>query len=286
MDRTERKVELRDGRSLGYAEYGRPEGSPVFYFHGFPGTRISWPAFDPGDSASRVKARIIAVDRPGMGLSGFKRGRTLLNWPDDVAELAERLKLDRFAVLGISGGGPYAAACAFKIPERLTSAAIVCGMGPPEAPGCTDGTSWTFPGEFSVLRRLLLSLASMTVRKTPDKFIAQMMESVSVPDAALLRSHPEVAKAIVADWQEAFRPGICAVDHESAIYSRPWGFQLQDIDSDVHLWHGEQDQNVVGSVGHYVADAIPNCRATFLADEGHFSVIFNRIEQILRVLVA
>ena len=75
MDRTDQLVELRDGRSLGYTEYGRRGGRPVFYFHGFPGSRIGWPAFDPSDSASRVKARIIAVDRPGMGLSSFKSGR-------------------------------------------------------------------------------------------------------------------------------------------------------------------------------------------------------------------
>jgi pimeloyl-ACP methyl ester carboxylesterase len=278
------QVQLQDGRMLGYAEYGAPDGKPIFYFHGLPGSRISWPAFDPHGSASTLNARLIAVDRPGIGLSDFKRGRGLLDWPDDVIELADLLKLDRFAVLGISGGGPCAAACAFKIPERLTSTGIVCGMGPIEAPGCTEGASWIFPGKSSVVRRLLLMLTSLAIRKKPDKFISQMNEAVSAPDRALLESHPELANRITDDWREAFRSGIGGTHQESALYARPWGFQLEDITAEVHLWHGEKDDNVVCSVGRYVADTIPNCYPTFFEDEGHFSVIYNHIEEILSVL--
>jgi pimeloyl-ACP methyl ester carboxylesterase len=283
-NRTNQQVRLRDGRMLGFAEYGAPNGKPIFCFHGFPGSRIGWPAFDPNGSAATLDARVVAIDRPGMGLSDFQRGREILDWPDDVIELADLLKLDQFAVLGISGGGPYAAACAFKIPERLTSTGIVCGMGPIEAPGIKDGASWIFPGKSSVFRRLLLMLISMAVRKSPDKFISQMTDAVSAPDRAVLESHPELANHIVDDWREAFRSGIGGTHQESALYTRPWGFQLQDVTAGVHLWHGEQDNNVVCSVGHYVADAIPNCQSTFFADEGHFSVIYNHIEEILGVL--
>jgi len=144
-ERSNKQIKLKDGRMLGYAEYGAPEGKPVFYFHGFPGSRLDWPFSDADDSATQLNARIIAVDRPGMGLSDFKRGREIRDWPDDVAEVSDMLQLDRFAVLGISGGGPYAASCAYKIPERLTAMAIVSGMGPFEAPHMKDGTSWTIP---------------------------------------------------------------------------------------------------------------------------------------------
>jgi pimeloyl-ACP methyl ester carboxylesterase len=88
-----------------------------------------------------ANARIIAADRPGYGLSGFERGRRMLDWPVDVSALVDALQFDRFAVLGISGGGPYAAACAFKIPGRLAAAGVVSGMGPPAAPGMKDGAS-------------------------------------------------------------------------------------------------------------------------------------------------
>jgi pimeloyl-ACP methyl ester carboxylesterase len=283
---TDQQIQLRDGRMLGYAEYGAPDGKPALYFHGLPGSRISWPPFDPHGAAARLGARIVAIDRPGMGRSDFKPGREILDWPDDVVELADQLKLDRFAMLGISGGGPYAAACAFKIPERLTSTAIVCGMGPTEAPGCKEGASWIFPGKSSVVRRLLLMLISLAVRKNPERFVSQMNEAVSTPDKALLNNHPELSHKLVEDWREAFRSGISGTHQESALCARPWGFQLHDITAEVHLWHGKQDENVVCSVGRYVADAIPNCHATFVEDEGHFSIIYNHIEEILGVLIA
>ena len=150
-DNTSTTIKLKDGRLLGYAEYGAPEGKPVFYFHGFPGSRLDWLLCD-ASAAAELNIRIIAIDRPGMGLSDFKRGREILDWPDDVVELADVLQVDRFAVLGISGGGPYACACAFKISERLTTTAIVCGMGPSEAPGAKEGISWFYPGKPSVIR--------------------------------------------------------------------------------------------------------------------------------------
>ena len=103
-DNTSKTTRLKDGRLLGYAEYGTPEGKPVFYFHGFPGSRLDWMLFDPDDTATKLNARIISIDRPGMGLSDFKRGREILDWPDDVIEMADTLQVDRFAVLGISGG--------------------------------------------------------------------------------------------------------------------------------------------------------------------------------------
>jgi len=95
-DNTSKTIKLKDGRLLGYAEYGAPEGKPIFYFHGFPGSRLDWPLFDTADAiAARLNARIIAVDRPGTGLSDFKRDRKILDWPDDVIELADALQIDR-----------------------------------------------------------------------------------------------------------------------------------------------------------------------------------------------
>ena len=144
--RTNQQVKLRDGRMLGYAEYGSPDGKPVFYFHGFPGSRLDWLLTDPDNTAAEQNARIIAVDRPGMGLSDYQRGRKIADWPDDVIELANALQVDSFSVLGISGGGPYAVSCAFGIGDRLARCGIVCGMGPADAPGMKDGVSWTLPG--------------------------------------------------------------------------------------------------------------------------------------------
>jgi len=108
-------IQLRDGRTLGYAEYGSSEGKPLFYFHGHPGSRFE--ARFLAEQAAQVGVRLIGIDRPGMGLSSFKARRRLLDWPDDVVELADSLHLDRFAVVGFSGGGPYTLACAYKVPS-------------------------------------------------------------------------------------------------------------------------------------------------------------------------
>jgi len=285
-DLTNQQIKLRDGRSLGYVEYGNPDGKPVFCLHGFPGSRLDWTYFSDACRPEDLNARIIVADRPGMGLSDFKSGRKLLDWPDDMVELADALQLDRFAVLGISGGGPYAAACAYKIPERLTTTAIVCGMGPSEAPGSKEGAAWIFPGKSSMIRRLILMLTSMGVRKNPDRVQSQMTEGIKGPDKVLFLDKPELAKKIIDSWREAFRSGIAGVHHEAALYTRPWQFRLQDIPVEVHLWHGEQDDNVPISVGHYVADAIPKCHATFVENEGHFSLPYKYLREYLSVLVA
>ena len=283
-ERTNQQIKLKDGRSLGYVEYGVPEGKPVFYFHGFPGSRSDWMLFDPNDSAAELNARIIAIDRPGMGLSDFKHGRKILDWPDDVVELADVLQIDHFAVLGISGGGPYACACALKISKRLTAAAIVCGMGPSEAPGAKKGISWFYPGKPSVIRRLILMLTSMGVRKNPDQFLSRSKEMLPQPDKLLL-DQPELAKAYIDTVGEAFRSGIGGVYHEAKLYTRPWGFRLQDIPVETHLWHGELDVNVPVSVGHYVADAIPKCHSTFLKEEAHLSLPYYHIQEILGTMI-
>ena len=283
-NRTDQTIKLKDGRLLGYAEYGDPEGKPVFYFHGLPGSRLDWPFSDADDSAAQLNARIIAVDRPGMGLSDFKRDRKILDWPDDVIELADALQVDRFAVLGISGGGPYACTCAFKIPERLSATAIVCGMGSAEAPGMKKGVSWTIPGKSSIMRRILLMLFDMGLRKNPDQFVSRSKATFPEPDRLLL-DQPEMTKVYISMLREAFRSGIKGVHHEAKLYTRPWQFRLEDIPVEVHLWHGELDVNVPISVGRYVADAIPNCHATFLKDEAHISLPHNHIRDILSILI-
>lgn len=284
--RIDQFLTLTDGRRLGYSEYGAPDGKPIFLFHGFPGSRISWPAFDPDELCTKLHARIIAIDRPGYGISDDKRSRALLDWPEDVLQVASALSLDQFAVLGVSGGGPYALACAFKIPERLTAVATVCGMGPGAAPGSKEGASWLYPRMPAIVRWPVLMLMAMLVRKKSEMFVSMMNDAVSKPDQELLQAHPELATAIVEDWQEAFRSGIGGVHQESALYSRPWGFMLEDITTKVHLWHGEKDNNVSISVGRYVAQGIPDCHASFSENEGHFSIIYNQLEDILKVLVA
>jgi len=279
-------LRLRDGRLLGYAEYGDPEGKPAFFFHGMPGSRLE--ARFGHDAAKKLGLRVIAIDRPGYGLSDFKPRRTFLDWPDDVVELAGALNVDRFAVAGVSGGGPYVAACALKIPQRLTAAGIISGVGPFEVPGATEGMSQRNRFIFGMARRLpwLVNLPywlmAQGARRFPDRAISLMMRSLPEPDKAVL-ARPEIRALFMEDTAEAFRSGGRGAAWECVLYARPWGFRLEDIRMEVHLWQGEVDVNVPPSMGRYQAEAIPNCRATFYPGEGHLLII-DRIEEILAAL--
>ena len=174
--------------------------------------------------------------------------------------------------------------CAFKIPERLTATAIVCGMGPAEAPGSKEGASWILPGKPSLIRRLIMILSSMGVHKNPDQFLSRSKESLSEPDRLLL-DQPNMAKAYIDTVREAFRSGIRGANQEATLYTRPWRFRLQDITTEIYLWHGELDLSVPISVGRYVSNAIPNCHATFLKDEAHISLPHNHIREIISILI-
>jgi pimeloyl-ACP methyl ester carboxylesterase len=134
---TDNILRLRDGRALGYAQYGDPGGPPIFFFHGSPGSRIQ--RHPDASIARELGARIITMDRPGYGLSDFQPARTLLDWPADVAQLADALGIDHFAAIGLSGGGPYLLACAYAMPDRLCSAIVVSGMGPLDEPDALEG---------------------------------------------------------------------------------------------------------------------------------------------------
>lgn len=136
-------VQLPDGRQIGYQEYGDRQGSPVFFFHGWLGSRLD---FAPNDEIARnLGVRVIAVDRPGCGSSDFKEDRRLLDWPDDVSELADALGFDQFSICGHSFGGSYVAACAHRLAARVRSAAIVAGISPlfkGATRGCRGSPVW------------------------------------------------------------------------------------------------------------------------------------------------
>jgi len=281
-------LRLEDGRLLGYAVYGDPEGWPIFYFHGFPGSRLEAQLADR--VAARMGIRLIALDRPGFGLSDFKPRRTIFEWPDDVVKIADALGINRFATVGVSGGGPYAAACALKIPQRLTAVAIVCGLGPLDTPNGTDRMIRTNHLIFFLGRRLpwlaKISLwrIAYQVRRNPEGTLRRMIVALPDPDKAVL-ARPEVKTAMKDNVVEAFRGGSRGAACELLLYTRPWGFLLQDIATRVNLWHGEQDVSVPPTMGQYQARTIPNCRAIFYPGEGHFSLVINHMEEVLSGLL-
>ncbi len=264
-------LQLRDGRRLCFAEYGDPSGSPVMLFHGNPSSRLSW-GLIPG-SPFRDHVRLIAPDRPGFGRSDFQPGRQLLDWPDDVCELADFLGLSRFALLGISGGGPAALACAWKIPDRLTAVGVVSSPCPTDVPGATTGMSRTNRAIFFLachapgLIRLNMTYLAYLARR--DRLLERLVYKMADADKALL-SRPEIRRYLSAGFAEALRQGGRGSAHEIIInHGRPWGFSLEEIEIEVHLWQGEDDPSVPPSMGRYLARALPRCHATFIPGAGH-----------------
>jgi pimeloyl-ACP methyl ester carboxylesterase len=235
---------------------------------------------------------MIAVDRPGYGLSDFQPGRRILDWPIDVLRLADSLGLERFAVLGVSGGGPYAAVCAAKLPARVMKASLVCSVGPVDRPGAMR--------EMDAYNRRLLFLARtvpglVRLLAGPVIRVFWRYEKDVLPPSLLARlperdqrtiERTELRQTLMASWQEAFRAGTRGMVYDGCLYAQPWGFELEEIVSPVQLWHGELDVNVPSSMGRAIASRLRNCCASFLPDEGHFSLPFGRFGEILKAAMS
>lgn len=270
-----RQIKLRDGRLLSYAEFGAPGGQPVFFFHGLPGSRLFR---HPDDGiADALGVRLITIDRPGFGLSSFQRGRRLLDWPDDVTQLADALGLDRFAVAGVSAGGPYAAACAFKLPQRLTRAALISAAAPPYKPGVKQGMTPTMRLSFAtagcgclpwwfLLPPMLL--VARNGRRHPERLWRRMLEASPEPDRRLLQQ-PAVKAVFLESFVETYRQGSRGHIADARLVARPWGFEVQNITIPVSVWQGTEDIAVPVAMGYYLAGAIPNCQPHFIAGEAH-----------------
>lgn len=283
-DGVDRTIRLLDGRRLGYAEWGDPGGRPLFFFHGGPGSRIEGYL---GDEAARARGvRLIAIDRPGMGLSDFQQHRTLVDWPDDVVQVAAALGLNRFAVLGISGGAPYAAVCAWKLSDRLTGAGIVSSLAPLDVPGAVASMGrqnrlvFQLVGHVAILGRVLMAAMAVSVDRRRDRILERGV--AAAVDKEFLR-RPEVRKILGESLSEAFRRGSRGPAWEMGLYARPWGFRLGDIRTPVYLSHGEQDANAPVTMGRYLATKIPECRASFYAGEGHLHFL-DRLPEILEAV--
>jgi pimeloyl-ACP methyl ester carboxylesterase len=274
---------LRDGRALGYAEYGDPEGTPGFYFHGHPGSRLE--ARLAHDAARNGGVRVIALDRPGYGRSDFQAGRGILDWPKDVAEVADALGIDTFAVLGASGGGPYALACGRALPERVTRVGVVSGVGPYGAPGVTAGMRWQnrvgfqLGARFPFLAGLIMRSMARQVRRDPNRVVDAVARAMSGADAETVR-RPEVRRVLAEDIAEAFRHGHAGAALDVVLLGRPWGFELRDISTPVNLWQGESDVLVPPAMGRHMAAQLPDCRACYFPGEGHLLVIDHMAEII------
>jgi len=258
MSTSSTTLTLSDNRTLAYAEYGRsqqPTSGAVFYFHGYPSSRFEGAFWD--ETASDLGARLIAIDRPGIGLSTFQEERSFLDWPNDVLELADHLQVKQFYILGLSGGGPFVLACVREIPsERLLGAAIVSGMYPPYLG--MEGMKWS--------NRILLHIASsswLSFLMAPllDWEFGTAARDTEHPEALedvfmkMLSRSPEqdrrlfndrtLMKKVVDAHRECFRSSSVGIAYEGKLYLNDWGFKLEEVSGErLCLWHGKQDVNI------------------------------------------
>lgn len=290
MSKRNQQIQISDGRKLGYAERGLSNGKPLFYFHGTPSSRVESNLFLNDDLLQSLNVRLIAVDRPGLGLSDFQPDRRFMDFPKDILEVADYLKIDRFSVLAYSGGGAYGEACALSIPDRLVRVGVVSGTAPFNLPGLTDGIPADNLRYFDLSRgkpwlaRLMLKMMGTLSRFAPDKMIANALATLPEPDRETV-STPEFQAGFLSMIQEALRKETRGAQYDTFLMITEWDFRPQDIQFPVLLWHGEQDQNAPLAMGRFMANAIPNSEAKFYPNEGHLSLFKKYAEEIVRTLV-
>jgi len=288
MSKLNRQFQLSDGRKLGYDERGPSNGKPLFYFHGSPSSRLESNLYVADELLQSLDVRLIAVDRPGMGLSDFQPNRRILDWSQDVLALADHLNIERFAILAYSLGGPYGLACAYTIPKRLTHVGIVSGAAlftePELVKNVNEGTRrfLNLPRENPFASRLFLGMLGTMARLAPNRFVAQANSLLPAPDREIVLPDPEFQQGFIRMVREAMRQGSRGAHHESLLTITEYGFRLQDIQMPLLLWHGEADQNIPVEMVRYAASAIPKCEAKFYPNEGHLSLFKKNAEEIIR----
>jgi pimeloyl-ACP methyl ester carboxylesterase len=283
-------VSLPDGRRVGLAEHGAADGLPVFFFHGFAGSRLQCPEA-PGvaGAAATLGIRLIAVDRPAVGLSDRKRGRRPVDWADDMRALADALGLERFAIVAWSAGAPHALACGFALPERV----LALGLANPAGrwfigPGASRQisaesralttlariTPWTLRLALAQLRRRLL--------RSPQRTIEDRIRRLPRRDQETL-ADPVLRRLLIETAGEGFRQGIWGVYDDTLAVAYPWGFEPSAVRTPTWIWQGDADTTVLPALAQELAVTLPECVFSLLPDEGHF-LVFTHWREILQTL--
>jgi len=286
-DKTRQTITLRDGRTLGFAEYGDPVGKAVFHFNGSGGSRLEYPT--DTSILTDLGIRFIATDRPGHGLSDPQTNRKLLDWPDDISQLADYLGADRFCVMGWSAGGPHALACAFKLPERVLAGTIISGLAPPDRPNPYKGALfinrqlWFFARRAPIVVKTFRRRLSRMLKGDPEEIVKKLAETFPLVDRQIIEA-PGNLKWFSLDILEGYRQGWQGPFQDDIIICNPWGFRLEDITVRIDIWQGEVDRNVPLHQAQYQYERIPNSRLTILPGQAHLYLV-DRWREVLSTLV-
>ncbi len=276
MPERDTTITLRDGRIMAYTEHGDLNGKPVFFLHGNPSSRLMR---HPDETiVEKLGARIITPDRPGYGRSTYQPNRKLLDYPSDIEQLADALDINQFAIFGVSAGGPYVAACAYKLPERITTAAIVSGAAPMNRRGAFEGMHHAWKTAFRASRdlpgwmlRAPLWIQSHSAARTPEQALTNFASMLTNADREKLH-RPEIRARVMLSRAESTRQGHKGWVREAKIIMSPWGFRLEQISVLTHLWYWADDEAIPPQMGRYLESKIPNSCGHFSHGGGHLSI--------------
>jgi pimeloyl-ACP methyl ester carboxylesterase len=276
-------LRLPNGRDLAFREYGDPNGVPVFAFHGTPGSRLQ--IAPPASSPLPAGYRLIAPDRPGYGHSTFDPDRRLTDWPGNVSAIADHLGIDRFGVLGISGGGPHALVCAHALAPRLLGVACVSGVGPLYHPAAMDGmmrlNRWLtrLARRSAFLLRMLMRLQFGAAQRNPARMLDVMSRQLPPADQAIV-AEPDFRAMMIDDLRSNSSTMALAAAQDFVLFASDWGFALEDIRVPVHFFQGSEDRNVPAQHAGLMAGMVPGAVLHQYPGEGHFLVV-PRLREIM-----
>lgn len=272
----ENTFKLKDGRTLGYAEYGDPAGFPVFGLHGTPGSRIWFTEDDP--TLHQLNIRFITTDRPGYGLSDPYPNRTIVGYAQDIAHLADHLGVEKFSVMGVSGGGVFTAACAYVLPDRVVKAGLISTVNefekgrPPQEMNRQNKIVFNLSRKFPWLLKFMMGQQKKLLDKYPEKYMESMRTNVGhlcLADQEVMKQEG-VVEVLAEHMREALRQGGAGVVKEAKLETGKWGFDASKIQVPIEIWHGVADTMAPVSSIKQLAAKLPNCQTHYLEGKGHF----------------
>ena len=290
--KSENFVQLENGAVVAFEEYGDAKGVPVIFCHGWPSSRTMAQLTD--EPARELGVRIVSPDRPGISGSSPQLNRKLADWPRVIERVLAHLGIGEFRALAVSGGAPYAYVMAAAMPERVQAIAIVCGAIPmaerEDARGLLPLYRWMlalYRSRPELLRNLFCMTRPVLALRLPVRLRPLLLKMLMLRpcDAESLRD-AAAFEAIFESQRRAWRGSAQGVMADAQIYAQPWGFSLEDIFVPVRLWHGKQDRAFSVQLAEEVAKRLPNCKARFIDDAGHYSLPIRHTREILQDLIS
>jgi pimeloyl-ACP methyl ester carboxylesterase len=285
----EGNIAVGEDRQIGFAEFGSAHGRAVFWLHGTPGARRQIP-MEARVFAEQNGIRLIGVDRPGIGSSTPFQYENVLAFANDLTTMADTLGVEKMAVVGLSGGGPYTLACAAAMPDRIVAAGVLGGVAPTIGPDAISGGLM----KLGTAAAPLIEVAGAPLRMAAVSFI-RMIRPVAEPALYLYAGispegdrkmlvRPEFKAMFLDDLLNGSRKQMAAPFADIVVFARDWGFRLDEVKVPVQWWHGDRDHIVPFAHGQHVVGRLPDAELHELSGESHLAGL-GRAEDILRTML-